>query len=315
MPMTTLKITMTLRAPFLTQSSAPMDFGLDVVLARDHNQRFYMPGTLIIGKLREAWQELASLPVKDFKPEIEAWLGKKSDPDQLDDAPEETVLPQRKRLYVEDLVLSETDEQQQHNNSPNFRIRMDAERGAVDKGAYIVTERPFVAGEKVTFQGTARFLAKDKSDTDKLIKHLRIGLQWLTQLGANRTIGFGQVVEITVEDVTIPIREPQKLSPNPAQTTYDLCIIPQTPFCVAERRIAGNLFQSSEIIPGNVLKGTIANLWITLMGDKTEKVTEHLDTSRSHLGKHFDKLRFTHAFPSTQKKTAGDIAPFFGKGR
>jgi len=301
MPITELEIKITIRAPFLTKSSAPMAYGLDAVLARDNNQRFYIPGTLIIGNLREAWQELGSLQAENFQPEICDWLGEKSDPKQADDAPEETVLPQRKRLYIEDLVLAETlNEQEECNNSPNFRIRMDAELGVVEHGAYIATERPFIAGKEVTFQGTARFLAKNENDSNTLITHLKAGLQWLTQLGANRTIGFGEVINIAVKKVELEKAQLEPITTNHAQ--YDLCIIPQTPFCVAERRIAGNLFQSSEIIPGNVLKGTIANMWITLMGDKEDRVTESLDPSRSQLCQHFDKLRFTHAFPGKQEK-------------
>ena len=301
MPLTELKITMTIRAPFLTKSSAPMDFGLDAVLAMDNKQRFYIPGTLIIGKLREAWQELASLSVDNFKPEMADWLGEKSDPNQSDDVPEETVLPQRKRLYIEDLVLTETlnEKQEKRQNSPNFRIRMDAERGVVEHGAYIATERPFIAGEEVTFEGIARFLFKNEKDTKKLITHLKIGLQWLTQLGANRTIGFGEVIKVEVKQVELEKVKIKPITTNLSQ--YDLRIIPQTPFCVAERRIAGNLFQSSEVIPGNVLKGTIANMWITLMGAKENLVTESLDASRPHLCRHFDKLRFTHAFPGKQE--------------
>ena len=305
-----LKISITVRAPFLTQSSAPEDYGLDAVLARDNEKRFYIPGTLIIGKLRQAWQELKSLQTAKFKPKIDDWLGKTSDPNQEIDEPENTVLPQRKRLYIENLILSETgDEPEKSKNSPNFRIRMNSERGVVDHGAYIVTERPFVAGEKIIFQGIAHFLATNKQEIKEFYSYLKTGLQWISQLGANRTIGFGEVIEVDVKQ-PIPISSVQaKRLPISENAIYDLCIRPQSPFCIAERRIFGNLFQSSKVIPGNVIKGTIANMWIALLGGKTNQVNEGLDKNRPELIRHFDALRFTHAFPSTQQQTRPVIPP------
>jgi len=260
MPIAELKISMTVRAPFLTQSSAPDDYGLDAVLARDNDKHFYIPGTLIIGKLRQAWQELASLQSTKFKPEIEKWLGKKSDPNKDDDEIETTVLPQRKKLYIENLIFSETIEaQEKRKNSPHFRIRMDSERGVVENGAYIVTERPFIAGEKITFQGIARFLAKTEQETKDLSDCLKTGLQWISQLGANRTIGFGEVIEVDVKLIPILPIQTKRLAIS-ENAIYDLCIRPQSPFCIAEQRIAGNLFKSSTVIPGGVIKGTIANM-------------------------------------------------------
>jgi hypothetical protein len=307
--MTELKISMTVRAPFLTQSSAPIDYGLDAVLARDHDGRFYIPGTLIIGKLREAWQELASLKMPDFQQEINDWLGKKSDHEQEQEALD-TVLPKRKRLYIDNLILSENTtensvQQEQRNTSPHFRIRMDSERGVVEQGAYIVTERPFLAGEKVTFQGTARFLAKDEQEAqEQLLTPLKKGLRWINQLGANRTIGFGEVIQADVELVSVSSIPAQKLPTDQTRPSYDLCIRPQTPFCIGFRRIAGNLFQSSDVIPGGVIKGTIANMWLALMGsdkDKVPQVHHKLDKKRPELCRYFDVLRFTHAFPGTQQ--------------
>ena len=70
-------------------------------------------------------------------------------------------------------------------------------------------------------------------------------------------------------------------------------------------------------------------MWISLMGSKGNKVDENLDKERLNLGKHFDKIRFTHAFPSTQKnkrpvkpplslvkanETIYDVALFEGAG-
>ncbi len=281
MTITILNITLTVRGPFITQSSAPMDYGIDAALARNKDNLPYVPGTLLTGKLREAWLELEDLTTEKFQPHISDWLGEES--------LETTVLPKPKRLYINDLVLTNTEEKAEIN----YRIRLDPKRGTVEKGAYLVTERPFAPGDTITFQGTARFLARDEIESQDLIRHLEIGLKWLSQVGADRTVGFGELIDVNIEPEPLKSVETHKL---PASDTYDFIISPESPFCISEHHIAGNnLFNSSNFIPGGVIKGTLANLWTTLFNKKI--VDKNLDSKRQELGEYFDKIKFTHAFP------------------
>ena len=288
-----LKISLTVRGPFLTQSSAPLDYGIDTALARNKDNIPYVPGTLLIGKLREAWLELSELGI--FKPNITSWLGEKSDPSSQDSL-ESTVLPKPKRLYINDLVLIDTKEKQE----VNYRIRLDPKRGSVEKGAYLVTERPFAPGDEMTFQGTARFLARDETVVKNLTRHLEIGLKWISQLGAYRTIGFGELIGVNIEAETVKsVEKTEKLLPD---DTYDIIICPESSFCISEHHIAGNnLFNSSNVIPGGVIKGTLATLWTTLLGKENAIVDKDLDSERQELCNYFDKIRMTHAFPGYQQ--------------
>lgn len=289
---TQLKISLTVRGPFLTQTSTPLDYGIDTALARNKDKTPYLPGTLLTGKLREAWLELIDLGVEQCQPDIISWLGEKSDPSQ--DTLESTVLPKPKRLYINDLVLTQTEEKKE----VNYRIRLDSKRGSVEKGAYLVTERPFAPGDEITFQGTARFLARNETEANELTRQLEIGLKWLSQLGADRTVGFGELIGVNIEpDLAVNSAEPTE--PLPASDTYDITIRPESPFCISEHHIAGNnLFNSSNVIPGGVIIGTLANIWKSLLGHKnTISVDSQLDSERQELSDYFDDIRVTHAFP------------------
>ncbi len=296
MQITQLKISLTVRGPFLTQSSAPLDYGIDAALARNKDNTPYLPGTLLTGKLREAWLELAELGDKKCQPNITGWLGDKSDPshDPLLGSLENSVLPKPKRLYINDLLLTDTTEKKE----VNYRIRLDSKRGSVEKGAYLVTERPFAPGDEITFQGTARFLARDETEANELTRQLKIGLKWLTQLGADRTVGFGELIGVHIEPDTAT-QSVQPTEPLPVSDTYDLMIHPESPFCISEHHIAGNnLFRSSSVIPGGVIKGTLARLWKTLLGrENTISVDSQLDSQRQELCDYFDDIRICHALP------------------
>jgi len=290
-----LKISLTIRGPFLTQSSAPLDYGIDAAIARNQDNIPYVPGTLLIGKLREAWLELTDLGVEQFKPNIIGWLGDKSDPSQ--DTLESTVLPQPKRLYINDLVLNNTAEK----TDVHYRIRLDSKRGSVEKGAYLVSERPFAPGDEITFQGTARFLARDETEAKALTRHLEIGLKWLSQLGADRTVGFGELIGVKIELDRVKSVDNTTESLPPFDT-YDLIIRPESPFCISEHHKAGNnLFNSSKVIPGGVTKGTLATLWTTLLDKENAIVDKDFDSERQELGDYFDKIRISHAFPGYQQ--------------
>jgi len=287
-------ITLDLTGPFLTQSSTPRDYGVDAVLARDKKQNFYIPGTSLMGVLRKAWEELFC---DDF---INDWLGQ----NQHSDSPKGSVLPRPKRLYIGDLAL--IPKKEAVSGKTTYRIRIDEERGSVAEGAYLVIETPFAPGELVQFQGQVHFLANDKEDTNKFIRCLQIGLNWISQLGAYCTVGFGELVEVKLENTvehSLGHTSTISIDGNQIACRYDLVIRPQSPFCIAEHHLAGNkLFKSSEVIPGNVIKGTLANFWKRLLGCSGEtKINEKLDSTRPELGRYFDDLRITHAFPGKDK--------------
>lgn len=290
----TWDLTLTVRGPFLTKSSTPGDYGVDAVLARDKREQFYIPGTSLVGVLRKAWGELSELLGDDFKLSIDDWLGKDLD------SKENNPLPRPKRLYIGDLIGPKKE------FKTSYRIRIDEERGSVKEGAYLVTKTPFAPGEEIDFKGQVRFLARDDKERDGFYRHLQMGLKWISQLGAYCTVGFGELVEVKLENqVENPLCHTSTVSIDGGKINwrYDLVIRPQSPFCITENHLAGDkLFKSREVIPGNVIKGTLANFWKRLLGCSGEtKINDELDSTRRELGHYFDDIRITHAFPGKDR--------------
>ena len=286
MPKTIVQISLTLRGPLLTQSSSPGQLGLDVIVARNHNNQAYIPGTLVSGKIRQSLEEIKNA-IKDenkpawFAPDLDKWLGKSSEND----------FAKTKQLFISDFALV--------GNEPlaktRYRIKIDAERGSVIKHQLVMIESPFVSGEVYTFTGQVHFFSSP--ETAKIIRqHLNAAIKWFSHLGAFRTIGFGQVEEAIIIDTDSPSSTPptDNLTPDPVRV--GLYIHPEYPFCLAGKPNTDNLFKSDAIIPGGAIKGCIATTWNHLLDQQSGNINM-TDADRQELRKSFSKIRISHAFP------------------
>lgn len=83
-----VQLELTVVGPLLTRSSEPGDFGLDMIIART-DDRPYIPGTLLSGKLDQAWQEIEGAAPDLFAANRAALLGERS----------ENKEPLRKQLF------------------------------------------------------------------------------------------------------------------------------------------------------------------------------------------------------------------------
>ena len=120
-----LALAVTLRAPWLSRDNHVGLFGIDVPLARLPNGNFYLPGTLLTGRLAEAFDHLAKVDCK-FEYTASAFLPRngKSDLDAEGREP-------RRRLFISDLVLHGSGE----GDGPRTRIAIDSVSGTVADGA------------------------------------------------------------------------------------------------------------------------------------------------------------------------------------
>lgn len=282
----TLNVNLTLIGPVLTQSSSVSGYGVDVLMAKNSDGKFYLPGTLIKGRLLQAWKELSETLKTDFAPDISVLLGNGSGNRK---EPTKGVLPNRGRLLFSDFVA-----QSGTDGKALFRIKMDEQRGAVKTGAYLVMEAPFAAGEEVVFNGTISFFAD--AEKDKIKKWIDAGLRWNMAFGAERTVGFGRLKSVSIKEspaaknITVQTK---------TGDSFIIAITPNAPFCIANRQLKENLFESGEIIPGGVIKGTVASTWRMMLGKGPNVIiTTGFDDTRKELSESFDKIRFTHAFPS-----------------
>lgn len=283
-----LNVALTLQGPVLTKSTAAGRPGVDAPMARDWRGRRSLPGTLIKGKLREAWTEMQET-VPTFDVRIDELLGRRTGNRADGGAP--AVAPHRGRLRFSDFE----DERPDASSGSRYRIRIDPELGSVAKGAYQVIEAPYKAGERVVFRGTIRFVAADGHEAGQVASGVERGLRWITALGAARTIGFGRLLGASIEVTTAEA----ELAFAGRGDMLPLALTPESPFCVAARRITDNLFESQDRIPGGVLKGAFVSTWMALIGKPTDTLVDAAtDPARPDLCQQFDKVRFTHAFPA-----------------
>lgn len=283
-----IQITLTLKAPLITQATAPGAYGLDVVFARNAEGRPIIAGTHVAGKLREAWERLRSAlgdTVADAVPK------KEQINEMLGDPASDTYEPQTKQLFLSDFVLTSAHQP----NGVRHRIRIDPYRGAVDKGALLALENLTASGDLISFRGTLRFEEVERAAIDRIRHQLVCGLQWVPHIGAHRTIGFGRVHTVEVDEPQIKALtyDPHKWEDADG---FDLIFEPQEPFCIAAKPIQGNLFESREEIPGNVIRACLARKLKRL----TPKAPPEIAAAAEQLSDHFSKVRVTHAFPSKQ---------------
>jgi len=270
-------ITLKLRGPVLTKSSSPAVLGLDAAVARvacgpDAN-RPCIHGTLIKGKVREALEQLAharAIPPVD----LGRWFG-------VDTLPDTGNEPQRGCLHFGDLIAKISP----LNHGRRFGIAIESKLGSVKGEMLQGMETPFEAGQEVTFSGHVWCYGGSEND---IRQYLRLGLRWLTQVGAERTTGFGRVLDAEVE--TAP--ETMTLTEMPPDiAALDFAIHPLGPLCVSNHKIGGNLFESEEFIPGNMIAGALI---------ETAKALDPTGSTWNKVREHIDSLVFRHAFPTPE---------------
>ena len=294
----TLPITICVKGPFISQSTEPGAYGLDMVQARDSDDRPIIPGTHVTGKLRQAWEELNSAisteSDSDFPPtlpneaEIKKLLGNQATGENLE--------PHRKELYFSDFVLAQP---VPNKEKVRYRIEVDKERGAVKEQALAMIESIIESGELAKFKGEVTFLAESEDKAEEIEQKILTGLSWVDQIGAFGSIGFGKVEEILCKGpkTTEICVEKAPLEETEDDEILELAIEPLSPFCIAKKHMAdNNLFESVEYIPGNAILGALK---ATL--DKISNNGTHEDFKE--LYEHFNSLRVLHAFAGSHCHT------------
>lgn len=278
-----ITLDISLEAPYLVHGNDPGRYGLDATLLTDHRGRPILPGTLVAGRIVEAWSSLGG---RLHNPDTDQWFGLKG--------------VKRARLRVDDLMLKSingaavTGKPQGDQLS---RIRQSDETGAVEPGALLLIEQIAAPGAQLCFSGAWHSWAT-KEEIEILVPQLRAALLLQTQLGAYRGVGFGRLRKVAVSAKPI---DAAPLNLPPGQDRYRLALGGDVALCVGARSRRGNVFESRDIISGGTILGAMAQMLAVRHG-----VTD-LSAIDTPLAKHFGNLRCTHALPA--KKGKGRPAP------
>lgn len=264
-----IEIDLTLLGPIMTQSSAVGAFGLDSVLARTRGH-FFLAGTLIKGLVRESLEELRTL--NPAWP-LDQWFGRKSNEEAG------SMDPWRGRLRFADFIGPA----EEPGTRSRYRIQIDDNRGSVDQGFYQVLEAPFASGKEVKFSGTVRVELTTGETAEGVAVALRAALNWMSGVGAERTVGFGRLKKVTVTagvEIDLDHLPATALSGD----YFNLTLTLHDPLCIPRHRTGTNLFDSEEFIPGAVLRGVMARMTADTNCGKALEDCLHL-------------IRITHALP------------------
>ncbi len=296
-----LLVTLDLQSPYLVHGNDPGRFGLDATLMRNHHDQFVIPGTLAVGRILDAWRHIANCtetvvhdhenPPLPLAPTQHAatWFGT---PHSTGRTPFETT----GRLIETDLLLTHVGDNPATEFVPSVelvtRIRQSDETEAIDHGMLAFIEQVERASATIRFRGTWIAYADD-DEIEPLRQALLAGLLWQSQIGAASSIGFGRLLAANVEhtDDLCPLTGGKPtLGENGA---IRLALTITDPICVTSKQSRGNLFESSDVLSGAVIKGTIARLLMYWHG-----VNHLADAKGSALCRHFDVLRVNHGLPS-----------------
>jgi len=284
------QVTLTVLAPVLSQSTAAGALGVDASSAR-RDGRVVLPGSLVKGKVREAWERLRTLAPEHFDADVGQWLGPRDRKARPEDSRNgDTNAPRRGRVFFSDFQAESPED-----GGLRYRVRLDASRGSVDHGALAAVETPFAPGREVAFRGTVRFHA-EVEEAARIRHALEAGLRWIENLGAFRSHGFGRLVGVGIEERP---RRTSSVKPVEASSDgrLDFVLRVEDPLVVSRFLPDGNLFECDHAIPGAALKGAVATTWRAARGLPLDgAIKEEMDAARSELARHFASVRFTHAF-------------------
>lgn len=281
------QISLRLRAPVLSQALDGQVFGVDVAALRGRDRQPVLPGTLIRGNLRHAWEAFAEYRI-DHAPsldDVRRWLGAGSE--ASDDS------PSRGRLRFADFWQADGSEHPVRRH----RVRRDPATGAAASRALQVVESPHPPQAEPVYRGWIEARA-GAGEAAWLLRWLRKGLEWTPALGAFKGVGYGRVLAVTVEIETLKTGGPAvEVSPD----GFGLSLRLDRPFCFARPHLPGdNLFRSERFIPGGAIKGALAH--------RLNLGTETPDSAFPLVCRHFAALRVTHAFPAPENANRRPIS-------
>ncbi|MDP2574211.1 RAMP superfamily CRISPR-associated protein [Vibrio penaeicida] len=288
------KLTLILRAPFITKTTGAIAFGLDTETLT-HNGQMVIPGRLVKGNIRDKVSRFysalkeAQLPLApELKSLTDKLFGKEGDEGNL----KETALLTFPWRFIE-TSNSET-QTQSHiawEDTQRFRIKINESTQAVEKGHLQIIESKYATGQSITFEGEIWLNNATETDRINAEKWLNKACEQLTEgaLGAFKTVGFGQVQSATLTPFAKHQARQNQNCHLPAfdanENTFPIRLKFDHPICFPSKKSKlDNHLESSSKLAGNIIKAGFAN------------AKKHLKNS-VQLNEHFDNVVFRHAKP------------------
>jgi CRISPR/Cas system CSM-associated protein Csm3 (group 7 of RAMP superfamily) len=290
-------VTLTVRAPVLSQAAGSRTLGIDAAALR-HAGRPALPGSLIRGNLRHAWEYFADAASGvDGVPsqgEINRWLGKPSEEDPEDPA-RNSDEPKRGRLQFAMYWVA----REAGGHGKRHRITIDPKSGAVEPRHLQIIEAPFAPGSDVLYEGHIDALCRDASEAESLVRWIRKGLQFTPALGAFKSAGFGRILAVKV--TSNPREAPRAGDRTALPARFGIRLKLDRPFCFARPHPPKtNRYESEDFIPGGAILGAMAR---HVFPDGRD--APYSDDRWKPLRDAFHEIRITHVRREKKQKERG----------
>ena len=298
-PMTEILATFTfhgkIKAPFLQTGQEIAEFGFDRSALRNHKNQLILSGYQIQGNIKHILRGLFGVTGQ------QSTAGRDI---EINDAGSKYTFSGEEftRLFglekengragmkLFDALLSRSSAPAEPvigSGTPETRSAQDRDTGAAGDGFLITSETHFKPEEQVYFNGTGYCLVPAIADAGRLIRVLNWVARQIVLLGADKTAGHGQLLELLFET---PVEKPlwAEVKVEKARA-YELRLCSEQPLVLSPRERSGNILESLDFIPGDVLFGAVAD-WLELAG-KTDTFEDVLC-----------KIRFLHCYPEKALK-------------
>jgi hypothetical protein len=270
-----LQLTLGVEAPFLVQGSEPAALGIDALVQRNRQDVPVIPGTLLVGKVREVWDS------HGLTNDSNKWFGREA----------KAFEPSPGLLVEADLVLKT--ELKADDQSIFHRVTIDADTGSAKPGHLLMIEQPWRVGQALEFSGKW-WLFATQAEANELADKLQKTLTWIGQLGAEATVGFGKLLSVNV--TASPYQA--QITKSPATRADRIYYRLTTDYTVLVPKLGtalDNFFEGADIIPGAAIKAAIAH---TLNARAGKPLTDAI-------GESFDYVICSQAVPSA--KSCGSL--------
>ncbi|MDU9004480.1 hypothetical protein [Sedimentitalea todarodis] len=274
--MSRIRVTFTyhgrIKAPFLQTGQEIAEYGFDRSALRNHKDQLILSGYQILGNLKHVLRGLFGITEKESAVGLDLLIsGTKQDCKlsgeefiEFFGQEEENALPAGVKLF--DALLSrDTDPPQTITGigAPETRSAQDPETGAVKDGFLVTSETHFAPEEVVRFDGSGYCLVSTMDDAKRLFRVLNWVAGQIVLLGADKTAGYGRALEFVFDT---PTEKPLWALTNVAAARrYKFDVTSDRPLVLSPRKRSGNVLESLDYIPGDVMFGAVAD-WLKLSG-------------------------------------------------
>ena len=245
------EVKIAIRGPYIFAGLTAANFGVDTSALRDEDRPAgedgpgpaLIPGDHVRGHLRAGFEMLGG--------DVKRWFGKHSD--KKGDNDSDINMPEPGNLQFSDLTASEA-----QSSLAYTRVSIDDSTGAAKAGALQVIELAAPLNAVSVFTGKIVAFAKPDGK-DALLKQLNQALKLTVAMGGVKSAGFGEVVH---EQSSIGFVEALDCFPGRAgaagadRVAFDVTF--DRPVLTNGEWLAGNVLRGGRIIPGGVIKGTLA---------------------------------------------------------